>query len=197
MSKQVNFGEAIKLGFKKWNVMYDTASLSEYWYWYLFNVLVSFVSGFLFGLPSLVMLVPSISLLVRRFKDAGTNSRLLYLWLIPPALIIFGIASAATAGRSSNDLSGISPSYVALAGPLMILGLIFSTAALGIFTLVITLKPTKTFEQGNPYAKPSPALPTAAPIALADVAPAAPTKRATKAKPAADLPDDLPTLGSK
>jgi len=197
MSKQVNFGEAIKLGFTKWNVMYDTASLSEYWYWYLFQVLVIFVSPFLFGLPSIVLLVPSISLLVRRFKDAGTNSRLLYLWLIPPATILFAIASVATAGRSSSDLSGYSPQFAVLAGPIIIFGFIFLTAALGIFTLVITLKPTKTFEQGNPYAKPSPALPTAAPLAVTDDAPVAPTKRATKAKPAADLPDDLPTLGSK
>jgi uncharacterized membrane protein YhaH (DUF805 family) len=198
MSKQVEFGEAIKLGFKKWNVMYDTASLSEYWYWYLFNVLVAVVSPFLFGLPGLVLFVPNISILVRRFKDAGTNSRLLYLWLIPPTLIIFAIASFATAGQSSNDLTGISPGYAVVAGPLFLVGLLFSTGALGIFTLVVTLKPTKTFEQGNKYAKPAQSLAPAKPATAAEFAEPAPAaKRTTKAKPAADLPDDLPTLGSE
>ncbi len=198
MSKQVEFGEAIKLGFKKWNVMYDTASLSEFWYWYLFNVLVNFVSPFLFGFPSLVLLVPNISILVRRFKDAGTNSRLLYFWLIPPALLTFAVISSFTAPSSYSEVTGISTSYAAVAAPLLILGLLFSSAALGIFTLVVTLKPTKTFEQGNKYAKPAPAPTPAVPAAVAEVAPVVPAaKRATKAKPAADLRDDLPTLGSE
>jgi uncharacterized membrane protein YhaH (DUF805 family) len=186
MSKQVNFGEAISLGFKKWNVMHDTASLSEYWYWTLFSFLVGLADPYLWYLPTVVLLVPTISLLVRRFKDAGVNSRLLYLWLLCPGIIVALVFGAYLGNDSLNNI-GAQTSLLAL---FFILSPV--SAGLGIFTLIVTVRQAKTFEQGNKWAKP-------AQLSPETVMPAKKTtaKPAAKKTPAADLPDDLPTLGSK
>ncbi len=200
MSKKVTFGEAISLGFKKWNVMHDTASLSEFWYWYLFQYAIGFVAQFslpfasalasnsadagiaaigfgIVSLAELVLVVPSISLLVRRFKDAGVNSRLLYLWLICPVLIVGGLVLSLSSLNVGDGGRSFGPGLSAAVFSLFF-ALIPVTVGLGIFTLVITLRPTKTFEQGNRWAKPSQGAPVA------------------KALQPSDVQQDLPVLGS-
>lgn len=217
MSKKVTFGEAISLGFKKWNVMHDTASLSEYWYWYLFQSAIGFVAQFslpfssslfinssasvigssgmvsvvlgILALAELVLIVPSISLLVRRFKDAGVNSRLLYLWLIAPLSFFPVVMISAISGGLAGGLGGL-------------FAVLLLTGALGLMTLIVTLRPTKTFEQGNRWAKPSQPATAAyvqafeAPESVVTVKKQA-AKPAPKKAPAKVVKADLPVLGSE
>ena len=73
------------------------ARRSEYWYFVLFNIIVGFVLGLIFGmikLPwlsyvySLAVLIPSLAVCVRRLHDIGKSGWFILIGLIP---IIGGI----------------------------------------------------------------------------------------------------------
>ena len=55
---QVGFGDAIKLGFRKYSRFDGRATRAEYWWWYLFTSLVGFV-GYLVLLVVLVAVAPT------------------------------------------------------------------------------------------------------------------------------------------
>jgi uncharacterized membrane protein YhaH (DUF805 family) len=74
----MGFTDAVATGFNKYVTFTGRAARSEFWYWALFNILVSIVSGLvdgLFGLgfisaiTSLALLLPSIAVGVRRLHD--------------------------------------------------------------------------------------------------------------------------------
>ena len=96
----VSFGKAISLGFRNYVNFTGVSRRSEYWWWVLFSVLLGFVTGILdsllfpghlvqqtdaFGtrmvmqgggswiadVVSLALLLPALSLVVRRLRDAG------------------------------------------------------------------------------------------------------------------------------
>ena len=84
------------------------ASRSEYWYFVLFNVIFSIVLGFVSGivdLPilytiySLVLLIPSIAVSVRRMHDVGKSG---WFVLIP----IYGLILACTQGVKGENEYG-------------------------------------------------------------------------------------------
>lgn len=95
----INIGNAITRFFKKYATFSGRASRSEYWWAFLFNVLVSFgiaiiFSGFnddlsttLSGLWSLAVLVPSIAISVRRLHDANLSG---WWYLLPFGLSLVG-----------------------------------------------------------------------------------------------------------
>jgi uncharacterized membrane protein YhaH (DUF805 family) len=81
---QVSFGEAVRLGFDNFLDFEGRATQGEYWWFILFNVLMtwlaSFLGGFFFGFgsegwllmygsTSVVLMMPSFSLYVRRLHD--------------------------------------------------------------------------------------------------------------------------------
>jgi len=85
---------------KKYNVFSGRASRSEFWFFVLFNFIASFILGFidgifgsagvLGGIYSLVVLLPSIAVAVRRIHDSGKSGWFflvpfynLYLYIIP------------------------------------------------------------------------------------------------------------------
>ena len=87
------------------------ASRSEYWYFVLFNVIFSIVLGFVSGivdLPilytiySLVLLIPSIAVAVRRMHDVGKSG---WFILIP----IYGLILACTQGVKGENEYGTEP----------------------------------------------------------------------------------------
>ncbi len=116
------FGEAISTCFNKYVTFSGRASRSEYWYFYLFGVLIGFV-GSIFdaaGTPavsaliSLGLLLPSLAATVRRLHDTGRSG----WWLIAPALGLIAIVLIFTL------IGAGAPSPDALAAPfLVILGL--------------------------------------------------------------------------
>jgi uncharacterized membrane protein YhaH (DUF805 family) len=92
----MSFGQAISSVFSKYAKFGGVASRSEYWWWTLFNVLISVVLGgidsaisgrqdigVLQTLWGLAVLLPSLAVGVRRLRDAGYSWRFLFLALIP------------------------------------------------------------------------------------------------------------------
>ena len=57
------------------------ARRSEYWYFALFNLIISFVIGFTFGV--IAVFIPGLAVSVRRLHDIGRSGWWLLLSLIP------------------------------------------------------------------------------------------------------------------
>lgn len=91
----MNFGEAIKSVFSKYATFSGRARRSEYWYFWLFCLLVNIglgiipFLGFLSFLWFLAIFIPTIAVTVRRFHDIG-KSGWYYLFIIIPELLFFG-----------------------------------------------------------------------------------------------------------
>lgn len=87
------------------------ARRSEYWYFVLFNAIFSFVLGFAGGLVhfpllstiySVVMIIPSIAVGVRRMHDVGKSG---WFLLIP----IYNFVLAVTEGEATDNAYGPNP----------------------------------------------------------------------------------------
>lgn len=115
-----SFGDAISTCFSKYVTFSGRASRSEYWYFVLFNALVSLVAGFLdasiFGLEnelspigsivSLVLLLPSLSVGVRRLHDTN-RSGWWYGWFFIAIIAVSAVIGGmmATNPYAVEDLS--------------------------------------------------------------------------------------------
>lgn len=160
----MDFAGAIKAGFKNFFKFSGRATRPEYWWFVLFAFLVSLVAGVVDttlgttsvgNLVSLVLFVPQLSLLFRRFRDAGVSPLWLFTYLVPLFVtfnVLFANVDAFVAlgtdiEKYANDSEGLQNALMTggylevLAGPLLlVLGL---WLAWSIFQLVITLLPTK------------------------------------------------------
>lgn len=172
----MTFIEAVATVFRKYAVFRGVAARSEYWYFFLFTFLLGLVLGTIDGvvsptanpeiiaeedllslsdmnlfslsnLANLALLLPTLAVTARRFRDAGFSPKLLWFYLLPFALLLFPMVSVLTA--AGNDLP-VSPSDQ-LAIFLLFAPAFVSIFALSIATLVIALQRTKTAEQGNKY----------------------------------------------
>ena len=102
----MTFGESVKMCFRKYAVFKGRASRSEFWYFVLFNCLVSTLFmivnvfflcnnmegmvGFVYILQilfSLVVVLPSFAVVVRRLHDIGKSGWWFLITLIP----LFGV----------------------------------------------------------------------------------------------------------
>lgn len=90
------------------------ARRSEYWYFALFNLIISFVFGFVCGLMqvpqlahiyTIAVLIPGIAVSVRRMHDIGKSG---WFILIP----LYNIVLAATEGEKGTNQYGIDPKEV-------------------------------------------------------------------------------------
>lgn len=94
----MSFSEAIQSAFSKYCCFSGRARRSEYWYFTLFNVIVSFAIGFLgailfgdgsnavtilSGIWTLAMLLPGLGLCWRRLHDIGKSGAWYFIGLIP------------------------------------------------------------------------------------------------------------------
>ena len=91
----MGFGDAVKQALGKYATFSGRARRSEYWYFTLFNVIVSFVAGILdavIGVPAtqvlvgLALLLPGLAVSVRRLHDIGRSG-----WWLLIAFTIIGI----------------------------------------------------------------------------------------------------------
>jgi uncharacterized membrane protein YhaH (DUF805 family) len=95
-SQSMGFGGAIKTCFSKYVEFKGRAGRPEYWWWALFNVLVSFGTaavdlaiaaaggpGVVSNLVGLALFLPSLAVGARRLHDTDRRGWWLLLWLIP------------------------------------------------------------------------------------------------------------------
>ncbi len=113
------FGEAVKRCFKKYADFNGRASRAEYWWFMLFNCIISVIfSGlgqaanffnFLGGLYSLAVLVPSLAVAWRRMHDIGKGGGWFFICFVPLIGWIWYIVLAATRGEAGANRFGDAP----------------------------------------------------------------------------------------
>ena len=83
----VSFIDAVKLAFAHYADFNGRSRRSEYWWFTLFNIIVSGIIGFILPdlawILSLAVLVPGLALCIRRLHDVG-KSGWFYLWMLLP-----------------------------------------------------------------------------------------------------------------
>nr|WP_223160744.1 DUF805 domain-containing protein [Salinispora cortesiana] len=88
----VSFGDAIRSALTQYVGFSGRARRSEYWWFYLFTVILGFAGGILNGvletsfvsvIVGLALLLPSLAVGVRRLHDTGRSGWFLLLGLIP------------------------------------------------------------------------------------------------------------------
>jgi len=133
------FGEAIKVCFQKYATFKGRASRSEYWWFFLFCIILGFIGGalegimgndgaVLSGIASLATFLPSLSVTVRRLHDTDRSGWWLggfYLAMIPVGVIAGLIAAAIDAAGAQDPLIGMG-----LMGLMMLLLFGYSIAIL-------------------------------------------------------------------
>jgi uncharacterized membrane protein YhaH (DUF805 family) len=105
----MTFGESISTCFSKYAAFDGRASRSEYWWWFLFTVLISLATGMvsdvLSGLFSLGVLLPSLAVGARRLHDTDRSAWFLLLWFVPFIGWIILIVWAIQEGKEPNRYS--------------------------------------------------------------------------------------------
>ena len=103
---------------KKYAVFSGRASRPEYWYFVLFNLLISIVLliidgiteiGLLYAIYSLAVLIPSIAVGIRRLHDTDRSAWWVFIVLIPFIGLIISIIFLATEGGYGDNRYGRSP----------------------------------------------------------------------------------------
>jgi uncharacterized membrane protein YhaH (DUF805 family) len=83
----MDFVESIKTCLRKYADLNGRASRSEYWWFFLFYLLVSMAASMfgdmLSGLVALGLLLPSVAVGGRRLHDIGKSAWLMLIWIIP------------------------------------------------------------------------------------------------------------------
>ena len=91
----MNFGQAISTCFAKYATFSGRASRAEFWWFFLFQILVSIVASMLgdvvAGLVSLALLLPALAVGARRLHDIGKSGwwQLIMLTVIGLLLLIY------------------------------------------------------------------------------------------------------------
>ena len=101
----MSFTESISSVFSKYATFSGRARRSEFWWFYLFNVLVNFVLGLInvkiiTSLWSLAILLPSLAVTVRRLHDTGKSGWYILIPIVVAiiACVIIVLAEASVAG---------------------------------------------------------------------------------------------------
>ena len=166
----MTFADSVKSGLRNYSNFKGTASRTEFWYFYLFTVLLNMVTstfdsfitpgaavgdsmmagaGPLYLISNIALILPNLSLAVRRFHDAGLSGKWLGLWALP-VIAFLGTGGFATA--LGSKISETSTDAEVLAALAVFIPTLLLASAVGIFQLVVNLKATKTAAQGNKYA---------------------------------------------
>ena len=125
--KQVSFGDAVKRALTVNYCNFEgRSSRSEFWWFYLFNVIISTVFQFLLGmtdnsnlimilfsLVGLALLLPGLGLAVRRLHDIGKSGWWIFINLIPIAGWIIFIVWMAKESEMTPNQYGPVPNMTA------------------------------------------------------------------------------------
>jgi uncharacterized membrane protein YhaH (DUF805 family) len=88
----MTFSEAVKSGFDHYTTFSGRASRPAYWWWFLFSILVGIganiidaiigSSGVISGLAALALLLPGLSVSVRRFHDINRSGWWILIFIV-------------------------------------------------------------------------------------------------------------------
>ena len=158
---KMTFAGAVQSGFKNFANFKGKATRTEFWYFYLFSVLLNIVlstfdalfaggsnamansfttPGPLYLIANVLLIVPQLSITVRRFHDAGFSGKWLLLWILPvaafvaTALLTYAATSKLTADSTDAEVANVLAAFV----PALLLSL-----AVSLFQLVVQLLPSK------------------------------------------------------
>jgi uncharacterized membrane protein YhaH (DUF805 family) len=166
----MTFVDAVKSGLKNYSNFQGTASRTEFWYFYLFTVLLNMVTstidafivpsgnlgsslvsgaGPLYMISNIALILPNLTLAVRRFHDAGFSGKWLGLWVIP--VIVF-VATGGLVVAAGTKLTASSTDAEVLSALGAFIPALLIAGSIGIFQFVVNVKATKTAQQGNKYA---------------------------------------------
>lgn len=182
----MNFAGAVGSGFRNYFNFKGRASRREFWFWILFTLLLSFALAIveasiwpaaapsadwmrdfesalaqptpLTSLASLILFLPGLSILARRLHDAGFTAKWLLIQLVPVGYGLFATVGAVAV------ISNIPAGQPLMTEDLMsLIFLVIPIFALGLATLtvllVLALKPSRSFYDGNRYVEPEPLSP--------------------------------------
>jgi uncharacterized membrane protein YhaH (DUF805 family) len=190
-SPQITFADAVTDGLRRWKTTVGVASRPQFWYWFLFTVLVSIVamtadavflrstvppfpddvstmsgaevrtvldaavndSVWSFGTAvSVLFLVPTLTVTMRRFRDAGVSPVFgaIISLVNPVATVVVVWASYQLTYVIDEPMTNESAGTLLIA-VLGLLGLAASTLTAFIIMIVIGVRPTKTSASGNRY----------------------------------------------
>jgi uncharacterized membrane protein YhaH (DUF805 family) len=178
----MTFLDAVRSGFKNYFNFKGAATRSEFWYWVLFTLLLAIVLGTLEGviwpapatsgdwmqdlaafgaqptpftsISSLLLLIPNLSVTARRFHDAGFSAKWLFLQLAPIAYGIFAAVGAVAVVISAGDSELSYESIMTLI--FLILPILALVMAVLVVYLIMALRPSRSFYDGNKYVEPKP-----------------------------------------
>lgn len=112
----VNFFDAIKKFYTNFFNFSGRAVRSEYWWIYLYNMLITVVImllpkdyAFLGTICSIVHFIPGVALCVRRLHDVGKSGAFWFTWLIPiagPFILFYQLCKGSS---FSDNIWGLSP----------------------------------------------------------------------------------------
>ena len=110
---RMGFGEALKRCFTQYATFSGRARRSEYWYFFLLNMLVSLFGGALLppmaGIYALAVIIPTIAVGVRRLHDIGKSGVYYLVGLIPMIGTILLIVWMCQEGQSGDNEYGPDP----------------------------------------------------------------------------------------
>jgi uncharacterized membrane protein YhaH (DUF805 family) len=114
----MGFGEAVRTCFSKYANFTGRARRSEYWYFVLFQVIVTIVAngvdymmgtGFIGGLVDLALILPSLAVAVRRLHDIDKAGWWVLIGIIPLVGWVFLIIWTCTKGTLGPNRFGADP----------------------------------------------------------------------------------------
>lgn len=131
---QLGFGEAISTCFKKYVTFSGRARRSEYWWWFLFTILMSILAliPIIGWIIPLAIILPNLAVSVRRLHDVGRTG----WWLLAPyGFALLGgllLGAGALVGFGGHSSSG---GITAVIGGIALLGAFVSGIMLFIWSL--------------------------------------------------------------
>lgn len=125
----MSFADAIKSCFSQYVGFAGRARRSEFWYFYLFTIIVSIVasvlqravsnsgSGVITGIVGLALILPSLAVGVRRLHDTGRSGWWILIGLIPVigtiVLIVFYVQDSHSDNQYGPSPKGAGAAYPA------------------------------------------------------------------------------------